>query len=190
MIDDYFIQEQINKYVSKDEKLIWRGRPKQGIVLRKSDIFMIPFSIMWGGFALFWETTALIEFFKEDSNMPIIFPLFGIPFVLMGIYFMVGRFWADAKRREKTYYGLTDKRILIISGILNQSVKSMDVLRLPELTLSEKADGRGTITFGQKNPWNWFDGMPVPGMGNYMPSMFETIDNAKDVYQKIRELSL
>lgn len=186
MIDDYSVEEQIRRYIAENERLIWCGRPRQGVVFRRSDIFMIPFSFMWGGFALFWEITVLIEFFKDDSNTPIIFPLFGIPFVLLGIYFIAGRFWADSKRRDKTYYGLTNKRVLIISGICSQRIKSIDVQRLPALTLSEKSDGSGTITFGQSSPWNWFDGMPFPGMDNYMPAMFETVDNAAGVYEKIR----
>ncbi|MHC4062023.1 MAG: PH domain-containing protein [Planctomycetota bacterium] len=188
MINEYSIQEQIRQHLSEDEDLIWWGRPKQGILFRNSDIYMIPFSLIWGGFALFWEATVLIEFFKDESNMPIIFPLFGIPFVVMGIYLIAGRFWVDAKRREKTCYGLTDRRVLIITGIWSQTVKSVDALRLPELTLNEKADGSGTIVFGHNSRWNWSDGMPLPGMQDYTAAMFERIDHAREVYEKIREL--
>ena len=40
----------IKPLLQNDEKLLWSGIPLQGIKLRKLDIFMIPFSIIWGGF--------------------------------------------------------------------------------------------------------------------------------------------
>ena len=176
----------ISNELDENEQLIWAGQPRGGIVFRFFDIFMIPFSFMWGGFALFWETTVLIEFFKADSKMPVIFPLFGIPFVFVGIYIIVGRFWADAKRRENTYYGLTDKRIIIISGIFSRKVKSMNLRTLSDVSVSEKSDGTGTITFGPTNPMSqWFGGQHWAGMSP--TASFEMINEAKNVYGQIRE---
>jgi len=179
----------IKNELSENEQLIWAGQPKQGIVFRSSDIFMIPFSIMWGGFAIFWEITALLTTSKAKDApffFDIIFPLFGLPFVIIGLYLIFGRFIVDAKRREKTYYGLTDKRIIIISGIFSQKVKSMNLRTLTDLSLSEKTNGTGTITFGPTNPMSWwFGGLHWPGMSQ--PLSYEMINEVKNVYEKIRE---
>lgn len=91
----------MDKELRSDERVIWKGRPATGIRLRGSDAFMIPFSLLWCGFAIFWEVSAL-TIAPSDKAVGFIFPLFGIPFVLAGLYFVFGRFIFDAKSREKT----------------------------------------------------------------------------------------
>ena len=181
---DYHSQELIRKELDFGETYIWSGRPKQGILFRGSDVFLIPFSLLWGGFAIFWEVSVLAFPHKESGPSGIIFPLFGIPFVLIGLYMIFGRFIYDAKKRTKTCYGLTDQRVIILSG---RKVKSLNLRTLTDIALSEKSDGRGTISFGRENSWSpWHDASGFPGTGASQTPKFEFIENAKDVYNKIR----
>ena len=48
----------------RSEKLLWSGRPRQGVFLTQNDAGMIPFSLMWGGFSFFWEYEAV----KSDQH--------------------------------------------------------------------------------------------------------------------------
>jgi hypothetical protein len=112
--------------------------------------------------------------------------LFGLPFVVVGLYLIFGRFIVDSQQRKKTFYGLTKQRIIIISGVFSHKVESLDLKTLTNISMDEKSDGSGTINFGQKLPFWWFAGMSWPGMPKPGP-LLEMVDNAKDVYEKIRK---
>ncbi len=174
-------QQEITPELDSSEKLLWTGQPRTGVFFRGADAFLIPFSILWCGFAIFWE------FMVIRSNAPLLFRLWGIPFVIIGLYFVFGRFWVEALQRKKTFYGLTNERIIIISGLFTRKVKSLSLRNLSEVSLSEKADKSGSITLGPSNPlFAMFGGMTWPGMGNFLPPSFEMIANAKAVYDLLR----
>jgi hypothetical protein len=73
------------------------------------------------------------------------FALWGIPFVAVGLHFIVGRFFVDAQQRANTFYGVTNQRVIIVSGILNSKVKSLNLRTLSDLTRDERSNGKGSI---------------------------------------------
>ena len=38
--------------ISPGEKVLWSGTPPRGLILRASDVFLVPFSIVWASGAL------------------------------------------------------------------------------------------------------------------------------------------
>jgi hypothetical protein len=174
-------QQEIARESEAGESVLWYGVPRQGFVLRPNDAFQIPFSLFWGGFAIFWETTVF------STKAPFFFKLWGIPFVLIGLYIMVGRFFIDSMQRAKVAYGLTDRRAIIVSGLRSRNVKSLPLKTLADVTLSEKSDGSGTITLGPASPFGRFYGNGAwPGTSSMMSPSFEMIDDAKSVYSTLR----
>jgi len=163
-----------------NETLLWTGQPKKGIVFRTADIFLIPFSVLWCAFAIFWVITA-----SQGAGL---FALFGIPFVIIGLIFVFGRFIIDSKQRANTYYGLTEDRIIIKSGIFSKNIKSLNIRTLSDIEYNEKNDGSGTISIGPKNPMMmWGNGM------NWWPGMkanpqLDLISNVRQVYNQIIEI--
>ena len=180
MIDN--LSNEFQEHLGANEKLIWTGQPKKGIIFRTADLFLIPFSLLWCGFAIFWVTSVL------NSGAPFFFAMFGIPFIIMGLIFVFGRFIIDAKQRAKTFYGLTEDRIIIKSGFFKKSIKSLNISTLSEIEYVEKSDGSGTINFGPKNPMmmrgngmNWWPGIEAS------PSL-DLIEDARNVYNEIIEI--
>jgi hypothetical protein len=178
---DYSAEEIICGELGPDEQLLWAGRPRQGLVLRGADTFLIPFSLMWGGFAIFWETMVVL------GGAPWFFALWGVPFVLVGLHLMIGRFFVDAWQRDKTFYGVTSERVIIISGVFSRQVKSLNVDTLTDVSLSERANGKGTIIFGPMPPWwHWHAGANWPGFSQYGPPTLDLPEQAREVYDIIR----
>ena len=163
------------------ERLLWAGGPRQGWVLRPTDKLIIPFSIIWAGFALFWELAVI------TSGGPFFFMIFGIPFVLMGLYITVGRFYLDSKVRARTQYGLTDTRVLVSSGRSGSaSLTTIPLDALQTISMTEVGDGSGTISFGGGLPvGHFYAGFHLPGMSGFLPTQFELIDDVRTVHDQI-----
>ncbi|HET9604326.1 MAG TPA: hypothetical protein VFO96_08555 [Gemmatimonadales bacterium] len=176
---DYDAQRELQQELSAGERLAWSGRPRQGLRLRAADAVMIPFSLMWGGFAFFWEWSVL------HQGGPGFFALWGIPFVVIGLYMIFGRFFYDAWQRSRTYYGITDQRAIIRTA---RGVKSLSLQNLTDLSLKERGDRSGTIAFGAADPrYAMWANVGWPGTARYLPPSFEMIDNARQVYDQIRD---
>jgi hypothetical protein len=183
-----YAENEIALELDREERVLWSGMPRQGFALHGSDVFLIPFSIFWAGFAFVWEAIAIFMLLQNPGQDPFmcIFPIFGLPFVMVGVYLLFGRFWIDARIRSRTYYGVTNKRIIIITGLLSRKVKSLALGTLTDLSLTEKSNGFGTITFGPTYPFFWmFGSMQWPGMG-FQRSSFDMISEVRRVYNIIR----
>jgi len=183
-------EETIRQSLDSNERLLWCGQPQKGIRLRTHDFFLIPFSLFWAGFAFVWEAVAIFGVAQSSAPIAIrfLFPIFGIPFVIVGLYLLIGRFFVDAYVRERTIYGVTNERVIIIAGLFSLETKSLQLRTLTDVTLTEKNNGLGTIGFGL--------GTLVSGgyIGNGMmtstrrlsPPSFYYIQDAKEVYNIIR----
>jgi hypothetical protein len=178
---DSQVESRIAREIGANERLLWSGQPRQGLMLRPADALLIPFSLMWGGFAMFWEAMVV------RTGAPFFFKLWGIPFVLVGLYLIVGRFFADARQRARTIYAVTNERVIIVSGLFRETVTSLNLHMLSDISLSDKSDGSGTVSLGPSSPYGWFASSGWPGGRQYMPPALEGIPGARAVYETIRQ---
>jgi hypothetical protein len=170
----------IQQRLEAGEKLLWTGRPRRGLMLRAADFILIPFSLVWCGIIISQQLTA----FRRAE--PIILDLPSIPFVLIGLYLLFGRFIIDAMIRARTVYAITDRRVVIVTGLFGRNVRSIYLRGLTEIEITEGRRGRGTITFGPSSVQatmmrGW------PGAGKSLPPAFEAIEGAQQVLEIIRK---
>jgi hypothetical protein len=174
--------DAFSSYLMAGEQLVWWDRPKQGLLLTARDGLLIPFSLMWGGFAVFWEFSVV------STPAPFFFKLWGVPFVLIGLFLIFGRFFIDAWFRRNTHYGLTNRRVLIIRDGPFGSFISLNLDQLPVIELKERKDRTGTIQFGPRPLWGFGS---RTGFGSWIPSLdsqpqFLAIQDAKRVFTEIQ----
>lgn len=181
---DISVPEAIREQLGSGERLLWSGAPRQGLVLRAADALFIPFSLIWAGFAVFWEVNVMAQ------GAPLFFTLFGIPLLVVAAYITIGRFFVDAHIRARTFYAVTAERVLIVSGVFSRSVKSLSIPTIPDLTLREGRGPFGTVSFGGSalfgNLFPGFGGMP--GADQFIGPQFELIEQPRTVYDLIRQL--
>ena len=173
------------------ENLVWAGKPNPGKIFHSDDLFMIPFSLLWGGFAIFWESGVLGLWGHSSKHpAPFFFILWGIPFVVIGQYLIWGRFIYDAWLKRRTYYGVTNRRLLVVQESTKRKTCSMYIDAIP--TVERDGGSVGTLRFGTKFPvgagrnqrtrnWSRFNVGGVP--------VFADIDDADYVYRLILDLS-
>src|ERR1700678_2231265 len=97
------------------ESIHWAGIPDPRVIFHSDDWAAIPFSFVWTGFFVFLEAQAF-GFWgakpQRDGNL--FMELWGIPFLVMGNYFVWGRFLWDAWLKRRTYYAVTNRRVLVL----------------------------------------------------------------------------
>jgi hypothetical protein len=184
------IESRFQPDLLPDEQVVWTGQPDAGRILDASDILLIPFSLLWGGFAIFWEANALgWAPLSSGRPAPTFFILWGVPFVLVGLYMIFGRFIHKVWTRKRTYYALTTKRALILTETWGRSVRSFNLDRLPGITTSSRGDGSGSIVF---SPSGFPATMGFFGFGSsrrrFAPPGFYDIPDVRLVAQQIDDL--
>ena len=178
--------DDFRSHMLAGETILWTGQPAQGLMLTGRDGLLIPFSLFWGGFAIFWESTV-----ARMPKAPAFMALFGVPFVLVGLYLIFGRFLVDAWVRGATSYALTNQRILIARQRPTRSFTAIDVDRLTDATLTERTDGSGTIVLAAATAFLGAWGTNRSGLVAWTPSLdpipkLLAIADARRVFDQIQ----
>lgn len=166
----------LRPYLGAEERILWRGRPEKIRLLEASDAFMIPFSLLWGGFAIYWEYSVL------RMNAPFIFPVFGGFFVLIGLYMIFGRFFYKSFILKRTSYAVTSEKVLINR---NGKIEVLMKNALPSFSIKRKEDGSGTITFHTSRAAFGFQAFSRPWK-NYDPLRICCVENVDRALQAIQ----
>ena len=129
------------------ERIVWVGRPMPWRMARQA-LPIVLFAIPWTAFAIFWICGAAgFKVPKFDAG-PDLFPLFGIPFVLIGLGMFSMPLWA-ARKAAGTAYVITTERAIVFVGGYGTTIRSFSHERLADRRRVQFADGTGDLLFGR-----------------------------------------
>lgn len=130
---------ELQTHLRADEQLLWYGVPDQRVWFAPADAFLIPFSIFWCAFAIFWESGVVA------GGAPAFAEVWGIPFIAIGVYFVVGRFAYKRYRKSRTAYGITSQRALIADP---RSFADMPLQQQPVMVRRSRDGRHASVMFG------------------------------------------
>jgi hypothetical protein len=183
------IPQLFKSELQKDEKIVWTGRPEPQW-FSSADIVAIPFSIVWGGFAYFWEFSVVKIYLAHPKEGPGLLMVFwGIPFVCIGTYMMFGRFFYQYWQQKNTFYAVTNQRILILTTSRGRSTQALFIDQLPEISKIVNKKGVGSLLFGGDPRLAGLTvqmGSPLSRRRNtVLPPAFSNIKDVDKVYELI-----
>jgi hypothetical protein len=143
--------ELLRSELQEGERLLWSGRPDTRRLLVRSDAFLVPFSLMWAGFTIFWEAGVLTaKTTSGGDRYGLFFVLWGLPFVAIGLYLVVGRLVARRYFGPRTAYAITDRRAIVLKPARGgrRNVTSVWLASAPAVSRRAAAKGHGTVLIG------------------------------------------
>ncbi len=164
------------------ERIVWQGAPARGLRLTRRDLMLVPFSMVWLSFVIFWNIGV-----GHSDGAPLPFRLFGLLFLLIGLFFFVGRFLVDAWLRGRTRYVLTGRRAAIERAGPFGVRTNVDLRAVGDVHLTTELGGRGTIRFGAATP---LFGFGRSGVSYWVPSLdpipqFLLLEDADRVFEMV-----
>jgi hypothetical protein len=146
----------------RDERVLWQGQPDPSKHFAPGDAFLVPFSLLWGGFAI----VAPFAGATTEGGEPFFF-IVAIPFSLFGLYFVVGRFVYKAWKKRRTLYAVTDARVVSIErGLRGPRFQAAFIDRVPAINRRTRHDGSGSVKFGNASFWTgWVENTGMEFMG-------------------------
>lgn len=186
--------QRVISELAHGEQVLWSGKPDNRRWLYPEDLVLVPFSLIWGGFAIFWETSVLTATSAhKDAATRLVFSLWGMPFVLIGLYLILGRVFIRRWLRRRSLYALTDERVLLFSQSWRGSsrVKMIWLSSRPPLEKHIGRNGQGTLCVGQTAPGQrWLGGStgwPGAAMMKGSAIVLADIPDAAGVYAQIAQ---
>ncbi|WBW99137.1 hypothetical protein [Oceanirhabdus sp. W0125-5] len=161
----FFPEDIIKSELRHDEELLWHGMPNPsemaksglpitifGVIFTSVALFMFSQSLMFLNFGGIQRLKIALKYGFKFFNFSIgdlIFPLVTLFFVIIGVLVMLAPLWIS-KKAKRTFYGISNKRCLIIHAKKYKNVHSYDIDKVKILNKLEKLDGSGTLIFAKE----------------------------------------
>ena len=167
-----------NEHLAAGESLLWSGKPKDGIRFNMLVAAISGIGFVSLIFSLFWifATRNLTQGAGDGFNL---FPLFGIPFAIIGLLATITPWIYDVYSRSRTHYAVTDQRILISRGVFPKMLSKVRLSAGLKITL--RGNGPYSVVF--RGP----DAMTEDGpMRTYTGISY--IEDGREVYELLSKI--
>ncbi len=161
-----------------DEKILWAGQPETKFILKGEDVILSLFGLFCTGF--------MSLFFLDDDFITSgdLFEIsISIVFMLVGLYLLFGRIIIDNYEKKRTFYAVTNQRVLIITNIHKKNVQAQLINQIPVLIKYVHKDRIGTIQFD-----NVQCDMSGETVSYIYPPTFRDIKDVDTIYKLINDL--
>ncbi len=132
--------DELRELLLQNERLIWSGHPRRGIFVGVNQLLAIVIGVI--AISIPVIITLLNFGLFRGPKVGGIIVLFIVWYLAYSI--VIKRIF-DAVHRRFTVYGLTDRRAIIITGIVNRHARSVRLNTLSTIELMERSDRLGTI---------------------------------------------
>jgi hypothetical protein len=143
-------EERLRPELEPGERLLWSGQPHLSWLVR-ADLYGILFSLVTLVFGVLWEHAALTDKNANGSaRYGTLFHVWGLLFIIFGLYTLLARFPARRLLAARTAYGITDRRALAVkpSPLQYRRVTSTPLTRSLPVTVRPLGGGRGSVVVG------------------------------------------
>lgn len=186
------VEEVFSESLRADERLIWAGQPDPSIVFNKRDgCFPILGLIFTGiGLAEIWPVVRslfslpLAEWPSQILNE--LMRLGSLLFVGVGLYLLFGYFIRKRRTRSKTWYAVTDKRLMARTG--SDDIQSVEIEDISWAELAMHPTGTGTIAFQFRPSATDLDTSSADNEAEEETFEFEDIHDAENVHETVTGL--
>ncbi|WP_160690515.1 hypothetical protein [Clostridium sp. C2-6-12] len=167
------------RHLLKEEEILWFGRPNVNKIFSKKDAYSIFVGIGFVASSLVWIVFGIrimSGVMVQNTNKPMPWQvcfLLAIPFVVVGFYNLIGKAIIRKHKKEKTFYAITNKRLLILEVGAKERIISKYISRINKVDAIIRNNGMGTIEFGENYPDSEFSDI------NDVQNVYELIDNLR-----------
>ena len=183
--DELQAQQAIEGELLDGEKILWTGQPDPSKIFTAADLFLIPFALFW----ISMPTMGGVSMLKDGDFSG---ALFIVPFLLIGSYLLVGRFFYKSWAKRKTYYAVTDRRVIVINGGLKHRIAASFIRDIVAVNSSINKNGEGMVIFGNASIFAASFGNSGFGTAENqtapLPPIFYDLKNAQEVLDLVNRL--
>lgn len=149
------LQLKLEKELESGETVLWKETPIQRYFTPKATGAFL-FAIPWTAFAVFWVFGAAGFKLPDFDKGFDFFPLFGIPFILIGLGMFSAPIWAYRKA-GKSLYVITNQRAITFEGGRSTTIRSYTPENLKNVYRKERKNNIGDVIISIKQ-WKDSDG--------------------------------